>query len=480
MNGYSTPTLRAMARARHLALAPVVWTVMLTAASSQAQSVSGSLGIHDPSTVVKSNGKYFLYGTGTGISSKQSSDHFTWSDGPPVFTSAPSWIAAAVPANSNLNYWAPDVAYFNNLYHLYYSVSTFGSQVSGIGLATSPTLDPADPSYHWSDQGAVIQSTNGSSYNTIDPSIAQTPDGHVWMSFGSYWNGIYMTELDPTSGKRLTPNSPTISVARHLPLNPDSIEASYIYQHNGYYYMFANWDTCCQGVNSTYNIRVGRSTSVTGPFLDPRGVNMVNGGGSLFLGTEGRYIGPGHIGIFEDQGVDWFGYHFYDGNAGGAPTFNLRTLLWSADGWPIAGPSTAPSPADLNLDGLVDVADYITLKDHMTLTGVSHADGDMDGDGDVDFFDFHAWKSIYLSLPGASADSLLAVPEPPTAYLLIWGAAGTAIFCACRNRGRATIDSAQIFGSRSKLQWTRPRLDDPAQSPNFIQHDEASVRALTS
>ena len=205
MNGYSTPTLRAMARARHLALAPVVWTVMLTAASSQAQSVSGSLGIHDPSTVVKSNGKYFLYGTGTGIISKQSSDHFTWSDGPPVFTSAPSWIAAAVPANSDLNYWAPDVAYFNNLYHLYYSVSTFGKQVSAIGLATSPTLDPADPSYHWTDQGAVIQSTNGSPYNTIDPSITQMPDGHVWMSFGSFWNGIYMTELDPTSGKQTAP-----------------------------------------------------------------------------------------------------------------------------------------------------------------------------------------------------------------------------------------------------------------------------------
>ena len=219
---------------------------------------------------------------------------------------------------------------------MYYSVSTFGSQTSAIGLVTNPTLDATDPNYQWTDQGPVIQSAPGNNYNAIDAGIIQTPAGAVWMSFGSYVNGIYMMQLDPATGKRITPNSPLVRVADN-----SSIEASYVYKHNDYYYLFVNYGTCCYGVNSTYNIRVAQSTNVTGPFLDQQGRSMINnGGGTLFLGTEGQYIGPGHMGIFEDEGVEWFGYHYYNGNANGAPTYNLRTLRWSADGWPLAGLAT--------------------------------------------------------------------------------------------------------------------------------------------
>ena len=263
-----------------------------------------------------------------------------------------------MPANSNRDYWAPEVAYFNNQYYLYYSVSTFGSQVSAIGLATNPTLDSTSPNYHWTDQGAVIQSHAGSAYNTIDPSIFQDSDGSMWMTFGSFWNGIYATQLDPSTGKRIAANSPTIALAKNPQNPPDAIEASYLYKHDNYYYLFANWGNCCQGVNSTYNIRVGRSTSVTGPFLDQNGVSMSSGGGTLFLGTDGNYIGPGQIGIFHDSGVDWFSYHYYNGAASGAPTFNLRTLVWSSTGWPVPATS-ALIPGDVNLDGVVDMADFV-------------------------------------------------------------------------------------------------------------------------
>ena len=97
-------------------------------------------------------------------------------------------------------FWAPDVLYFNNQYHLWYAVSTFGSQVSAIGLVTNPTLDPTDPAYKWTDQGPVIQSTNGSPYNTIDPSFTWDASGNLWMAFGSYWNGIYLVQLNATTG----------------------------------------------------------------------------------------------------------------------------------------------------------------------------------------------------------------------------------------------------------------------------------------
>src|SRR5215831_18273517 len=169
----------------------------------------------------------------------------------------------------------------NGQYYLYYSVSTFGSQISAIGLATNPTLDPTDPAYQWTDQGPVLESTTGSPYNSIDESITFDTSGNLWMSFGSFWNGIYLVRLDPLTGLL---NSP--SMLTHLAINSaagDPIEASYLYAHGGYYYLFANWGTCCAGINSTYNIRMGRSTNITGPYLDRNGVNMVLGGGSMFL-----------------------------------------------------------------------------------------------------------------------------------------------------------------------------------------------------
>lgn len=267
---------------------------------------------------------------------KSSSDKVFWTPGPPVFTNAPAWTSNAVPGFTGL-FWAPDVLYFNGVYHLYYAVSTFGSQVSAIGLATSPTLDPSSLSYHWTDQGPVITSTNGSPYNTIDPSLCWDNSGNLWMSFGSYWNGIYLIQLNTTTGLRISPNSPTYQLAYN-----SSIEASYLWRRGGYYYLFVNWGSCCSGVNSTYNIRVGRSTSITGPYLDQNGVNMIDEGGTLFMQGNGKYTGPGQPAILDEGGVLSLTHHYYDANsydpgynAYGSPDFALLPLTWTADDWPV-------------------------------------------------------------------------------------------------------------------------------------------------
>ncbi len=290
--------------------------------------IRGNLGIHDPSTVIKCKNLYYIFGTGQGILSKSSPDHVFWTGGPSVFASPPPWTTNAVPGFTGF-FWAPDIIFLNNQYYLYYAVSTFGSQVSAIGLATNPTLDPGDPSYLWTDQGVVIQSSNGSLYNTIDPSVTFDASGRLWMSFGSYWQGIYLIQLDLTTGKRVT--NP-LALA-HL-ANNSSIEASCIFQRNGYYYLFVDWGTCCSGVDSTYNIRVGRSTSINGTYLDRSGVNMLNSGGSLFLQGTGKYIGPGHMGILSDNGTNCFTYHYYDANNFGTPTLDVEPLSWTSDNWP--------------------------------------------------------------------------------------------------------------------------------------------------
>jgi arabinan endo-1,5-alpha-L-arabinosidase len=245
-----------------------------------------------------------------------------------VFSTPPSWTTAAVPGFTG-TFWAPDVTYLNGQYLLYYAVSTFGSQVSAIGMATSATLDPSSPNYGWTDHGPVIQSHNGDAYNTIDPSILQDTDGKVWMTFGSFWNGIYLTQLDPATGLRLSPSTAPMRLAYN-----SQIEASYLYKRGNFYYLFVNWGQCCMGVNSTYNIRVGRSTSVTGPYLDRNGINMVSSAGTLFDGNDGNKIGPGQMGIYSEGDLDQFSYHYYNANNNGAATFGLRSLYWTSDAWP--------------------------------------------------------------------------------------------------------------------------------------------------
>jgi hypothetical protein len=268
------------------------------------------------------------------------------------------------------------------------------------------------------------------------------------MSFGSFWNGVYMTQSDPATGKRITTNSPTISIARHLPLNPNAIEAPYIYERDGFYYLFVNWDTCCQGVNSTYNIRVGRSANITGPYFDRNGVNMVNGGGTLFLGTEGDFIGPGHVSIFTDAGTEWFGYHYYDGTDNGAPKYNLRTVAWGEDGWPTAGPAVFAMPGDVNHDGEVDLEDFYVISDNLSATGASWSDGDLNSDGVVNYGDFHIWKLIYEAGVGGGANSASQVPEPSAWLLLLLGTVSLPRRCARWSRPLAHVDHAFRFVCR--------------------------------
>ena len=309
-------------------------------------NTTGQRDVHDPSRILKLDGRYYVFYTGSSstrrIRTRTSTNLTSWSGGTDAITTAPSWATAHVPSASN--YWAPDVVFADGEYHMYYSVSTFGSQQSGIGLMTNPTLNPAAPNYAWTDRGAVLTSTSGSAYNAIDPGVLQTSTGKMYMSFGSFWSGIYITELSPATGLRITPNSTVTRIAQN-PAGAHPIEAAYLHEHSGYFYLFVNYDTCCAGVNSTYNIRVGRSASPTGPFLDKNGVNMVNGGGSMFLGTEGTQIGPGHLSIFEENGQEIFTYHYYDGGANGAARLNWRSLAWAPNGWPVIGDTLAPEPA---------------------------------------------------------------------------------------------------------------------------------------
>lgn len=292
------------------------------------RTLEGELRIHDPSTIVRCSSRYWVFGTGWGIHSWFSSDLSRWQAGPPVFPSPPNWTTNTVKGNHGY-FWAPDVVQVQGRYLLYYSVSTWGSRDSAIGLATASAPAPGSTNLAWQDRGLVLRSTAEDQFNAIDPSALLDASGRLWLAFGSYWSGIKLVELDRATGLRLARDSLIHSLAWN-----ESIEAACLYQHGDFFYLFVNWGQCCRGTNSTYQIRVGRSPAATGPFLDRAGTDLMQSGGSLLLGTDGPRIGPGHAGILKEGDSHWLSYHYYDANEHGIAKLGLVPLNWSADGWP--------------------------------------------------------------------------------------------------------------------------------------------------
>lgn len=319
-----------------LHLVPALLLLFASATPPQAGQAAVLAGdytwTHDPSRIVKCNGKYFLYLTGDNIPMKYSTDLLTWKKGPNVLAHVPEWAHKAVPAAKGDNAWAPDVILVGDKYLLFWSYSTFGSRTSVTGLLTSPSLDPESPSYKWTDAGQVLATTRASDFNAIDPGPILDERGDLWLSIGSWQHGgIKIVKLDKATGKATTA---PVSVAAGQGSGP---EAPYLHLRDGWYYLFENEGTCCAGMNSTYNIRVGRSKTIAGPYLDKDGRDMVQGGGTLFMGTDGEAIGPGHVGIYSEDGIDRLSFHYYSSRLNGVPTLGLETLVWGQEGWPRVG-----------------------------------------------------------------------------------------------------------------------------------------------
>jgi arabinan endo-1,5-alpha-L-arabinosidase len=297
--------------------------------------------VHDP-CIIRDKGTYHLFCTsqlreGKGIIHwRTSPDLVTWTFKGSVVPVIPEWVETAVPGVKGI--WAPDVAYFNGRFHIYYSGSTFGSNHSVIGLVTSPTLDTSNPAFGWTDHGKVIGSVKADSYNAIDPNHVETADGRHYLSFGSFWSGLKIIELDPATGKLKKANALPRSIAGRK--DPGAIEAPVIIRKGDHYYLFASFDFCCRGVNSTYYTVVGRSKSVEGPYLDRDGTKMKDGGGTIVLhanqDASGRFKGPGHVDILQDGDIEHIVYHAYDSQNGGRPTLRIQRLEWQ-DGWPVVG-----------------------------------------------------------------------------------------------------------------------------------------------
>jgi arabinan endo-1,5-alpha-L-arabinosidase len=299
--------------------------------------LSGDISpIHDP-CLIREGDTYFVFATnrfaGKLVPIFCSQDLRRWRFCGHVFDDVPAWALQEVPGARGI--WAPEIAFVRGQYRLYYSVSTFGSNHSVIGLASNKTLNPNSPDYRWVDQGKVIGSTREDDWNAIDPNLVVDSGGRMWLALGSFWGGIKMRRLDPRTGKLSRADTTLYSLASRRPLRPPAIESPSIVRRDGYYYLFVSFDLCCRGKDSTYNIRVGRSRSITGPYLDRDGRPMMEGGGTLLMEGTAAWRGPGGQSVLRDASRDLLVFHAYDGTTG-APTLQLSTIVWE-HGWPRAG-----------------------------------------------------------------------------------------------------------------------------------------------
>lgn len=289
-------------------------SALMVAASSSAQI--GQPYIHDPSTLALCDGKYYTFGTGSG--GLISEDGWSWKGG------------AVRPGGGA----APDVMKIGDRYLVIYGATGggLGGGHSGRILTMwNKTLDPNSPDFKYTEPVEVAASDGLEDNDAIDPGLLLDPKtGRMWVSYGTYFGNIRLIELDPKTGERVKGNKP-IDIAIDC-------EATDLIYRDGWYYLLGTHGTCCDGVNSTYNIVVGRSRKVTGPYVDNVGRDMFHGGGKMVIAAGDRVCGPGHFGrTVIDEGVEVMSCHYEaDFNMNGRSVLGIRPLLWKNE-WPVAG-----------------------------------------------------------------------------------------------------------------------------------------------
>lgn len=286
--------------------------------------LAGDVFIHDPSTVVESGGKWFTFGTrGGGLVSE---DGWTWANGP-------------VRPGGGV---APDVVKIGDRYYVAWAVGgggMSGGHASDVKIMWTKSLDPASPDFEYHEVGTVASSDGVENNDAIDPAFLYH-DGRLWLSYGTYFGSIRLVELDPESGRRLEGNEP-VDIAIDM-------EATALLYRDGWYYLLGTHGTCCDGPNSTYNIRVGRSRDVRGPYVDNMGIPLLKGGGKLVAAAHGRMIGAGHFGRIDlGGGIEKMSLHYEaDMERSGRSVLAIEPLLWR-DGWPVAGRNLDPGTYEI-------------------------------------------------------------------------------------------------------------------------------------
>ena len=314
----------------------------------------GPHNVHDPS-ILKIGDYYYCYSTdaayGTTISSgiqiRKSKDLVQWLYVGWVFTSGlPKEATDFIRTNNgkpNDGLWAPYIMKVGSELRLYYSLSSDQCKLSAIGLATA--TNPEGP---WTDKGIVVSSRCQSNpqTNAIDPSVLVAPSGEHWMYYGSAYDGIYALPLNPASGKAAAVSDKGVRIANRGFTDGrynGNIEGPEIIYNPTLkkYFLFIAYDW----LETKYNVRVGRSDSPKGPFLDfdNQDINTNIDHGPMILAPyqfagHGGWQGVSHCSVFENDGQFYMAHQGRPGVDKFYMDLHVRKIFWTPDGWPVVSP----------------------------------------------------------------------------------------------------------------------------------------------
>ena len=337
----------------------------------------------DPAVIRGKDGAWYAYGTQNPVFNSEgepgerilpilrSEDLVDWEYAGEVIQ--PDEVPATWRDNSRA--WAPDIRYVGGEYLLTYGLST-----GGLAVATAPT--PTGPWTHHEELLVPSAPIAGCPTGNIDQALFTDDDGTLYLYWGSY-DVLCVSELS-ADATELT--GPVTQVAQGR-----RAEGAFVVRHDDLYYLMYSDAGCCDGSFSGYTVKVGRSESPRGPFLDDDGTDLMaesTKGGYVLTSSGNGFAGPGHHAVLTDlAGQDWMAYHAIPTDDPDFPPVDTRNgvlnlskrplmidrLDW-IDGWPVvnagAGPSSGPQRAPV-ASGAVST---------------TFADGSLDGwspDGDV-------------------------------------------------------------------------------------------------
>lgn len=279
-----------------------------------------AVSLPDPTIIKAKDGSFYLYATEDtpNVPIYKSNNLVDWQFVGTAFTEAtrPNF-------EPNGGIWAPDINYINGKYVLYYSMSVWGGEwTCGIGIAVADK--PEGP---FTDRGKLFRSNEINVQNSIDPFYIED-NGKKYLFWGSF-RGIYGIELSE-DGLSIKENAEKVKVAG------TAFEGTYIHKRGDYYYLFASAGSCCAGINSTYKLVVGRSTSLFGPYVDTINRNMLNNGCIILINSNSRFVGNGHCSeiVQDDEGSDFIFYHGIDVNSPDKRVLMLDKVSWNENDWP--------------------------------------------------------------------------------------------------------------------------------------------------
>jgi arabinan endo-1,5-alpha-L-arabinosidase len=400
------------------------------------------VSVHDPS-VIKVNDTYYVFGSH--LASAKSKDLMSWTQistsaapGNKLIPNAKEEMAEALKWAQTNTFWANDVIQLKDgKFYMYYSNCKGDSPVGDIGIAVSDNIEGP-----YKDKGMIIKSgmwnkpsEDSKIYNAtvhpnaVDPNVFFDKEGILWMVYGSYSGGIFILKLNPDTG---FPYPDKGYGKKLLGGNHSRIEAPYILYNpqTDYYYLFLSFGGL--DAKGAYNIRVARSKTPDGPYLDANGTDMINCKGRTgtmfddatiqaygvklmgnykFEKVDGEqakinkgYLSPGHNSAYYDKasGKYFIFFHTRFESRGEAHEVRVHQIFFNEDEWPVIAPyrysgETAAKYSESEITGdfklinhgsdiskVIKKSELITLSKNNKISGTKEGSWKLTGDHNIE------------------------------------------------------------------------------------------------